>query len=165
MPTLTKPRLIDVKLDISKEHREHLVELLNQQLADTTDLYSQLKQAHWNVKGIGFQQVHELFDEQAELVEEYVDLLAERITLLGGVAMGTVRMAAKASTLPEFSAASHDVRAFLETVRDRMAAYAKTNRQALATAADLGEPTTEDLLTEISRGIDKQLYFLESHLH
>ncbi len=165
MPTAVKSRLVDVKIDIPKDHRERLVEILNQQLADNTDLYTQVKQAHWNVKGPGFQQVHLLFDAQAELFEEYIDMLAERVTFLGGTAMGTVRMAAKASTLTEFPTDTHDVLGFVEAVRDRVAAYAKSNRKALAEASKLDEPTTEDLLTEISRGVDKQLYFLESHLH
>lgn len=165
MPTMTKSRLADVKLDIAKDDREALVELLNQQLADTADLQSQLKQAHWNVRGLGFQQVHLLFDDQAELFEEYVDMLAERVALLGGVAQGTVRSAARASRLEEFPAGLVKVEAAVTDVRDRVAAYAAGNRRALAAANELGEPTTEDLLTEISRGVDKQLYFLESHLH
>jgi len=165
MPTAVKSRLIDVKIDIPHETRERLVEVLNQQLADTADLYSQVKQAHWNVKGPGFQQVHLLFDDQAELFEEYIDMLAERVTFLGGAAMGTIRMTAKASTLKEFEPRTADVLSYVETVRDRVAEYAKSNRKALHEANKLGEPTTEDLLTEISRGIDKQLYFLESHLH
>ncbi len=165
MPTATKARLIDVKLDIAKSQRERLAEILNQRLADTLDLYSQIKQAHWNVKGLDFQQVHLLFDEQAEVFEEFADMIAERVTLLGGMANGTVRMAAAASTLEEFPTDTTDVVAYLTAVRDRVAAYAKANREAMAAVEKLDEPTTEDLLTEVSRGTDKQLYFLESHLH
>ncbi|MCC6312320.1 MAG: DNA starvation/stationary phase protection protein Dps [Trueperaceae bacterium] len=165
MPTATKSRLIDVKIDIPKGDRENLVAILNQQLADTLDLYSQIKQAHWNVKGLGFQQVHLLFDDQAEIFEGFADMLAERVALLGGVALGTVRMAAAASRLPEFPADEHAVPVFLELVRDRVAAYAKSNRAAIAAVAKIDEPTTEDLLTEVSRGTDQQLYFLESHLY
>lgn len=165
MPAATKSRLEKVKLDIPEDTREKLVDLLNQQLADTADLQSQLKQAHWNVRGLGFMQVHLLFDDQAELFEEFVDLIAERVTLLGGVAEGTVRMAAKASRLDEFPKGLVKVEDALRAVRDRVAAYAESNREAIEKASDLEEPTTEDLLTEISRGVDKQLYFLESHLH
>ncbi len=164
MATATKTRLLDVKIDISKDDREALVEILNQQLADTADLQSQLKQAHWNVKGLGFQQVHLLFDSQAEVFEDFVDMLAERVTLLGGVAHGTVRMAASASTLEEFPNGPVQVHEALKLVRDRVAAYAKSNRKAMEAVAELEERTTEDLLTEISRGADQQLYFLESHL-
>ncbi|HNR00080.1 MAG TPA: DNA starvation/stationary phase protection protein Dps [Trueperaceae bacterium] len=164
MPTATKTRLIDVKLDIAKADRERLVAILNQHLADTLDLQSQIKQAHWNVKGLGFQQVHLLFDDQAEVFEGFADMIAERVALLGGVAEGTVRMAAAASKLPEFPTDEHAVPVFLALVRDRVAAYAKSTRQAIEAVSKIDEPTTEDLLTEVSRGTDQQLYFLEAHL-
>lgn len=70
--------------------------VLNQQLADASDLLSQVKQAHWNVKGPAFWQLHRLFDEVAEQADGWIDELAERITALGGYARGTVRMAAAA---------------------------------------------------------------------
>ena len=92
-------------------------------------------------------------------------MLAERVALLGGVAFGTVCMAAAATRLPEFPADEHAVPVFLGLVRDRVAAYAKSNRAAIAAVAKIDEPTTEDLLTEVSRGTDQQLYFLESHLY
>ena len=55
-----------------------MIGLLNQELADTSDLYSQTKQAHWNVKGIHFYQLHLLFDELAEKRQGEADELAER---------------------------------------------------------------------------------------
>ena len=93
MATATKTRLFPTKIDIEESTREELVDVLNQQLADTFDFYSQAKQAHWNVKGMEFMQLHELFDEVADAVLPFVDTLAERVTTLGGVAMGTTRMA------------------------------------------------------------------------
>jgi starvation-inducible DNA-binding protein len=159
-----KPKMFETKIDFDKKTRQKLVKLLNQQLADTSDLYSQTKQAHWNVKGIHFLQLHEFFDEVATAVFPFVDTLAERVTALGGYAEGTVRMAAQGSSLPEFpeeAVAGHE---HLEALIARFAAYAKANREAIAAAGELGDPTTEDLFTEISREVDKQLYFLESHL-
>jgi starvation-inducible DNA-binding protein len=88
--------------DIPHRTRATMITLLNQQLADTFDLYSQTKQAHWNVKGINFYQLHLLFDEAAESNFEYVDMIAERVTALGGYAQGTARMAAASSRLAEF---------------------------------------------------------------
>ncbi len=163
MPT-TKSRLHPTKIDIAEKTRATLVDLLNDRLADTADLTSQLKQAHWNVKGKDFQQLHELFDAIEEALIPYVDMLAERATTLGGTAMGTVRMAAKASTLPEYPSDITNGKDHLSAVRDRLAKYAGLVREAIGKASDLGEPTTEDLFTEISRAVDLQLYFVESHL-
>src|SRR6476620_12591424 len=95
--TKTKPEsgtTFTTRNDIPAENRAKLVSLLNQQLADTFDLMSQTKFAHWNVKGPNFYQLHKLFDELAEGLEEHVDEIAERVTALGGVATGTARQAA-----------------------------------------------------------------------
>ena len=93
--------LHNTKIDIPKEIREKVIAILNQRLADAVDLKSQAKQAHWNVKGPNFIALHELFDQVAAEVDTHVDDIAERITTLGGVAMGTVRLAAKSSSLSE----------------------------------------------------------------
>ncbi len=163
--TISKPgKMYSSKIDFDKKTREKLVGLLNQRLADTFDLYSQTKQAHWNVKGIHFIQLHLLFDEAAGAVEPFVDTIAERATALGGYATGTVRMAAGASSLPEYPTEATAGHEHLQAVVERFAKYAKDNREALERSGDWGDPTTEDLFTEISREVDKQLYFLESHL-
>jgi Ferritin-like domain len=94
--------VLSTRNDLGVEVREKATALLNQLLADATDLYSQTKQAHWNVKGMQFFQLHELFDTLADSVEDYVDLIAERATSLGGTACGTVRLSAAASRLPEY---------------------------------------------------------------
>lgn len=157
-------KLFKTKIDIKEGAREQLVDTLNQQLADTFDVYSQVKQAHWNVKGTDFMQLHELFDAVADAILPFVDELAERVTTLGGVAMGTVRMAAKASKQKEYPQDASAGKAHLENVRDRLAALAASNRKAIKQSAELEDPTTEDLFTEISRTVDLQLYFVESHL-
>ena len=84
-------RLYPTKNDLPEAARREAVELLNQRLADCIDLQTQCKQAHWNVKGPTFIALHKLFDEINEDVEEYVDLIAERVVQLGGIAEGTVR--------------------------------------------------------------------------
>ena len=88
------PKMYETENDLSKENRTQLNALLNQRVASAVDLQMQMKQAHWNVKGPSFIGLHELFDKVAEAVEGYVDEIAERIVQLGGVAEGTVRMAA-----------------------------------------------------------------------
>src|ERR1700760_4432797 len=88
------PTMYETENDIPKNTRASLNELINQRLADALDLQAQMKQAHWNVKGPHFIGLHELFDKIAEDVEGYVDLIAERAVQLGGIAEGTVRVAA-----------------------------------------------------------------------
>jgi len=165
MATTTTPdTLFTTRIDIDVDPRKELIALLNQQMADNADLHSQAKQAHWNVKGADFMQLHLLFDQVAGMVEPFTDELAERVTALGGYATGTVRMAAQATTLAEFPVDARDGRANLEALADAFSAYAASTRQAIERAAQLGEPTTEDLFTEISRDVDKALYFIEAHL-
>jgi starvation-inducible DNA-binding protein len=159
-----KAKMFKTANDITLETREMMVALLNQQLADTTDLYSQSKQAHWNVKGAEFFQLHELFDKLAEELEEYMDLIAERATALGGTAMGTVRMAASASRLPEYPQDVFKSLATVEALVERYANLAATTRAAIDTASSYDDADTADLFTEISRGLDKSLWFLEAHL-
>lgn len=161
----TEERILNVKIDIVEESRGGLVELLNQALADVADLTMQFKQAHWNVRGASFRQFHLLFDEAHEALEPFVDDIAERISFLGGVAAGTVRMAAAASSLPEFPTGFGEGLEFTRELRDRLATLAGSLRAWMARSEELGDPTTADLLTEVSRAADLQLYFLESHLH
>jgi starvation-inducible DNA-binding protein len=157
-------RSFATSVDIAATDRAKINEILNQHLADSFDLLSQVKQAHWNVKGSDFWQLHKLFDEVAEEAEEWVDQLAERVTALGGYAAGTVRMAAAASALPEFPTNITDGMDYVKAVAKRLAAFTNSARAAIDRTDKLGDANTADLLTEISRCADKYLYFLEAHL-
>lgn len=157
-------RLYPTRIDIPAEARSEIVVILNQTLAATLDLKTQAKQAHWNVKGTDFYQLHELFDELAGELEEYVDLVAERVTALGGYAVGTARAAASNSILPEYPFDILDGPDHVTALADRFAAYAKHIREAIDKTDDLGDADTADLYTEVSRTIDKRLWFLEAHL-
>jgi starvation-inducible DNA-binding protein len=141
-----------------------MIALCNKQLAAALDLYSQDKQAHWNVKGRDFWQLHELFDDLAEQVLEQIDLIAERATALGGYATGTVRMSAATSALPEYPVEATEGMDHVTALSDRYAVYAATNRAAIDEAAEAGDQDTADMFTEISRAADKHLWFLEGHL-
>jgi starvation-inducible DNA-binding protein len=156
-------RTFETRIDIPEDTRGQVIDLLNARLADTFDLYSQLKQAHWNVKGSDFYQLHLLYDQVAEDVFPYVDEIAERATQLGGLALGTARMAASASSLEEYPLDAVDGPETVTAVADRLAAYAAAVRSAIETTADLGDQSTSDLFTEISRTVDKYLWFVEAH--
>jgi starvation-inducible DNA-binding protein len=156
--------ITSTRIALSEEKRARLGEMLNASLATAIDLKTQLKQAHWNVTGLEFLQVHELFDRIAVDAEAYVDLVAERTTALGIMAMGTARIAAGRSTLPEFPIHARGIKAYLEAVAERVGAFANEVRENIKRASEIGDDTTADLYTEISRGLDKHLWFVEAHL-
>ncbi len=164
MLTSDKPRLYGTHVDISEDKRIQLIELLNQHLADTTDLKTQVKQAHWNVKGMHFIALHEMFDKFADTLEEYFDMTAERVTALGGVAMGTARIVAANSSLSEYDLTAVEGAEHLQALLARYGHYSTTTRANIDKAADLGDQDTADLFTEISRQMDKDMWFIEAHL-
>lgn len=150
--------------DLPQATREQVIALLNQHLADTLDLATQVKQAHWNVKGPHFIALHELFDKLHGMLEEPVDDIAERVTALGGVAMGTTRIAAASSRLPELPHDLVDGMPLVALVADQYAVVGASTRKAIDQADQLGDKDTADLFTGISRLLDQSLWFLEAHL-
>jgi starvation-inducible DNA-binding protein len=156
--------MFKTKNDLPETARVKVIELLNARLADCKDLQTQTKQAHWNVKGPNFIGLHELFDKINEEIDEYVDEIAERAVQLGGVAEGTARVVAKRSTLPEYPLNIADGRAHVDALSSALAAFGKVARKAIDESNDLGDLDTADLFTEVSRGIDKWLWFVEAHL-
>ena len=158
-------KLYSSRIDLSADIREQVINLLNITLATTIDLKTQTKQAHWNVKGSTFIQLHELFDEMAGELEEYVDMVAERVTALAGVAYGTARVASNVSVIDEYPLDAVKGEEHLTALADRFASYGAHLREAIDKTDHLGDADTADLYTEISRTIDKRLWFIEAHLH
>jgi starvation-inducible DNA-binding protein len=156
--------MFKTKNDLPEVVRVKVIELLNSRLADCTDLQTQTKQAHWNVKGPDFIALHELFDKINEDVEEYVDKIAERAVQLGGVAEGTARMVARRSALAEYPPNIADGGSHVEALSSALASFGKAARKAIDEANELRDLDTADLFTEVSRGIDKWLWFVEAHL-
>jgi len=156
--------LHNTKIDIEKGKREKVISILNQRLADASDLKSQAKQAHWNVKGMNFIALHELFDQVSSELDPHVDDIAERITTLGGVALGTVRVAAQNSSLSEYPLEISDGAAHVDALSNALADFGKKVRADIDATAELGDADTADLFTGISRSIDKMLWFVEAHL-
>ncbi len=154
----------NTKNDLAKGKREKVIEHLNVRLADAIDLKTQAKQAHWNVKGHHFIALHELFDQVATAIEAHVDLIAERVTALGGTAMGTARVVAQTSTLSEYPLEIFDGTAHVDALSTAMADFGKKIRQNIDDADKLDDADTADLFTEVSREIDKLLWFVEAHI-
>lgn len=156
--------MFETRNDLGQDTRRKMIDLLNQHLADTFDLMSQTKQAHWNVKGPHFIGLHEMFDDFAEGLEGYVDMIAERCTALGGYAKGTARMAAAHSSLDEYPTGAIRDMDHVKALAERYAALGKRARMAIDVADDAGDKDSADMFTEISRDLDKWLWFLEAHL-
>ena len=156
-------RLYATKNDLPEAARLEAVGLLNQRLADCIDLQTQCKQAHWNVKGPAFIALHKLFDEINEDVEAYVDLLAERIVQLGGIAEGTVGVVKNRSTLTDYPLTLSTGAQHVAALSDALAAFGRTARVGIEEMNELEDAAGADILTEISRGVDKWLWFVEAH--
>ena len=150
--------------DLAQNTRGAVISLLQARLVDAIDLSTQAKQAHWNVKGPHFIGLHELFDQVHEHVDAAVDLVAERLVALGGVAEGTARVVAKRSGLAEYPldiAAGTD---HCEALAKALATFGKAVRKSIDEAGEAGDQDTADLFTEISRQADKDLWMVEAHL-
>ena len=155
--------LYETKNPLPAETRARSVELLNRRLADAVDLQSQTKQAHWNVKGPNFIGLHKLFDEIYEDIGEYVDLIAERVVQLGGIAEGTVRFAGQRSSLSEYPLVLSTGEEHVAALSDVLAQFSGRAREAIGQLEEFEDPDSMDILTEVSRGVEKWLWFVEAH--
>ena len=149
--------------DLPESARGQVIDLLNQRLADAIDLELQAKQAHWNVKGPQFIALHKLFDEIHAAADEYVDLLAERIVQLGGVAEGVTAIVAERSELPQYPINISSGEEHVWALSNALASFGERIRRAIDETDELGDTDATDICTEISRGVDKWLWFVEAH--
>jgi starvation-inducible DNA-binding protein len=157
--------MFDTRNDLPQTTRTRAVELLNARLADAIDLGTQVKHAHWNVKGPNFIALHELFDKIAESVEDQVDTIAERVTALGGTAQGTLATVSRGTSLKPYPQDITDGAAHVEALSAVLADFGAKARAAIDESARFGDAGTSDLFTGISRETDKNLWFLEAHLY
>ena len=151
--------------DLSLNTRTKVVKLLNARLADAIDLGTQVKHAHWNVKGPNFIALHELFDKLAEATEDQIDTIAERATALGGTAHGTLTAVARASSLKPYPADLSEGLAHVKALAAVLSDFGARVRAAIEESGRFGDADTADLFTAVSREVDKYLWFLEAHLH
>jgi starvation-inducible DNA-binding protein len=156
--------MYQTKNDLPAHTRAAVIEILNARLADSIDLMHQAKQAHWNVKGPSFIALHKLFDEVVDAAEDAMDLLAERVVQLGGTAEGTIQMATTRTGLQAYPLTLAEEREHVEMLASALAAYGMSIRRAIEETDARGDKDTADICTEISRGVDKYLWFVEVHL-
>ncbi len=160
-----KSKMYPTKNSISEKSRIQMAGLLQIHLCNSIDLMMQAKQAHWNVKGSNFFGLHGFFDHVAESTERYVDQIAERIVQLGGTAEGTLQSTAKHTELPVYPLNISQSNHHLTALAFALATYGERIRSAISLAQELSDPVSVDIFTEISRGADKYLWLVESHLN
>ena len=148
---------------LPEKTRHEMAALLQERLSDTIDLMMQAKQAHWNVKGPNFIALHELFDRVFTETGVYVDVIAERIVQLGGTASGTIREAAKTSSMPEYSLEITSSKKHIAELAHAISFYGELVRKAITLATQLSDADSADILTQVSRGADTNLWFIEAH--
>jgi starvation-inducible DNA-binding protein len=141
-----------------------VIELLNARLADSIDLALLTKQAHWNLKGLQFIGVHEMLDLFRTAIDTHTDIIAERVAQLDGIALGTSQIVASATTLPPYPTEIRKVPDHLAALADRYAKLANQVREDIDTADEAGDADSADILTAFSRELDKDLWFIKSHL-
>lgn len=163
MTTAIQWRLFNTNIDLAETTRLQMIELLNSCLADIADLQTHAKHAHWNVKGPQFLSLHDLFEQIASRLAKGTDELAERITALGGVAQGTARQVATASNVPQYDLGAVMGEEHARALAKRLAFVGGRIRTNVAVAHQLGDDVTGDLLIDILRQADKDLWFLEAH--
>ena len=139
------------------------MEALQARMAEGIDLALVTKQAHWNLKGPQFIGVHLMLDGFRDEIDEWVDMMAERITQLGGTARGTVQEVNRETSLQPYPTDIYTIADHIHELIVRYAATANAVRKSIDDTDEAGDAGTCDLLTEVSRGLDKQLWFLEAH--
>lgn len=158
-----KTNLTHTRNSLPQKNRIEAVALLQQRLADSIDLMLQAKQAHWNIKGFHFIALHELFDKVFSDTVTYMDLIAERIVQLGGTANGTLRSAALQTGLPDYPLDFSSSAKHVAQIAHALAFFSEGLRDSLADCERLEDPATADILTQVARGVDVNLWFVEAH--
>jgi starvation-inducible DNA-binding protein len=148
----------------SSNAKSAIIDILNGRLADAIDLALITKQAHWNLKGPNFIAVHEMLDPMRASIDTHVDIIAERIAQLDGIALGTSQIVAKASKLEPYPTDIRKTADHLAALADRYAALANQVREDIDATDEAGDADAADILTAFSRDLDKNLWFIKSHL-
>ena len=147
--------------------REEAIIVLNHTVADLFDLFARIKQAHWNVRGTTFIGLHKLLDEFAERTLNHIDLAAERATALGGIVEGTLRESVEHSQLKkkEEPSSISGMSDWIHALADFHAEAGEQVRKGIKKLTDEDDFGTADLLTDVLRTLDLQLWLLEAHIN
>ncbi len=140
--------------------RKKSIDVLNASLAETIALRLAVKQAHWNLKGPGFIGVHELLDDVSARLGESADTMAERVVVLGGFARGTLEVVADTALMDAYPVEESDIVSHIKALKDRFLTVGEKVRKGIEEAGDAGDEDTADVLTEVSRALDKDAWFI-----
>ena len=152
-------------LGLSRDTRLYSCQRLNQVLADTQILYALYKKHHWLMRGATFYQLHLLLDKHAGEQLELVDMVAERVQTLGGVAVGDPRHVAEITVIARPPNGAEEVPAMLSRLLEAHETILVDAHDAAAKAAEMGDDGTNDLLvSNIIRTGELQAGFLAEHL-
>jgi starvation-inducible DNA-binding protein len=150
---------------LSKEARSESCQLLNEILADSMILYALYKKHHWLVAGPTFYQLHLLFDKHAEEQTEIIDLLAERVQSLGGIAVGDPRHAAELTTIDRAPDGAEDVPAMIHRTLDAHEIIIEKVRKAIDATEQNSDWGSNDLLMgDVLRRNELQVWFIAEHI-
>ena len=139
--------------------------LLNEILADSMVLYSLYKKHHWLVAGPTFYQLHLLFDKHAEEQNELIDLLAERVQSLGGIAVGDPRHAAELTTIPRPPDGAEEVAVMIDRTLAAHETVIEKVRAAITATEEAEDWGSNDLLMgDVLRRHELQVWFLAEHV-
>ena len=156
--------MFDTRIGLTDNTRQISISVLQASLADAIDLRLAVKQAHWTIRDLRFQQLHELFDSFVEPLDSNIDEIAERIATLGGTTDGRSTTIAHQSRLDPYPQNAVDGNAHLNALAERFAALGNQVRQGIEETDVAGDMVTADLLTGVARNLDQKLWFLEAHL-
>jgi starvation-inducible DNA-binding protein len=151
-------------IDLPDNTKKVAIQLLNARLADGIDLALLTKQAHWNLKGPQFIAIHEMLDEFRTQIDTHVDTIAERVAQLGGTALGTTQEVARTTSLPPYPTDIYAIKDHLQALIGHYGAMANATRKSIEEAEEAGDADTADIFTQVSRDLDKSLWFLEAHV-
>ena len=149
--------------DLQSNTKTTVAALLNARLADAIDLALMTKQAHWNLRGRQFISVHEMLDGFRTEIDGHVDILAERVAQVGGIALGTTQAVVGSSNLKAYPTDVVSVEDHVAALAERYGDLANATRAAIDASEKAGDADTADIFTAFSRSLDKALWFLEAH--